>query len=152
MRYPAAKRFPAPWRFSAKRLLLSALLVTGLGLSACGSEKPSEPREVKTYTVRGILTEVPQTALPGSQILVRHEPIDHSVDIHGETVGMDSMTMSFPIAAPKVLEGVSVGDKVTMTFELDWHGDKPLQVTAIKPLDPATELEFRKAKPPSANE
>lgn len=124
------------------------MLLAGLSLFACGSPEPSEPREVKTYTVRGILTEVPQTVLPGSQILVRHEPIDHFVDIHGKTVGMDSMTMSFPIASPQVLEGVSAGDKVTLTFELDWQGDKPLEVTEIKPLDPATELEFRKAKPP----
>ncbi len=135
----------APARKYALFLAVSTLL-----LNACASREPAAPREIETYTVRGVMIDRPETPRPGSTILVRHEPIDNFVDIHGKTVGMDSMAMPFPIADPQIIEGLSPGDLIEMTFELDWDADKaPLQVITVVPLAPGTKLEFGKAQPPA---
>jgi Cu/Ag efflux protein CusF len=50
---------------------------------------------------------------------------------HGEIPGMmDAMTMSFPVADRKLLEGVAAGQKVE--FDLEFSGGKHT-VTAIRP-------------------
>ncbi|MCB1032420.1 MAG: copper-binding protein [Acidobacteria bacterium] len=125
------------------RLALGLLLVAAAG---CSGEKPSGTPPA-TYTVRGMVRELPQADRPTSEFAVRHEPIDDFVNPAGKVVGMDSMTMPFPIAKGLDLEGFAIGDPIEMTLVVDWDGDQPVQVTEVRELPPDTELEFRKARP-----
>lgn len=102
------------------------------------------------YTVRGVIAELPDPAKPMSSFRVRHEAIDDFRNKEGARVGMNAMTMSFDALAPGVtLDGLAVGDKLRFTIRVTYGPDGPrYPVTAIEKLDPAVELEFRRAQPP----
>lgn len=125
-----------------------ALSVTGVGTSCSRSETPATtvsaaPEAV--YTVRGRIVTLPDPAKPASEFRVEHEAIDNFVGIDGK-LGMNSMTMGFPLAKGVSLEGLSVGDKVELTFEVRWKSQPRSQTTKVVKLPPETELHFGKAK------
>jgi len=121
-------------------LTLLALLAV-----ACGGAAPDESGpagDVHVYEVRGRVTALPDPADPLSNLRIRHEPVPSFVSIDGEVVGMDSMNMPFPVADGVDLAGLAVGDKVWMTFEVDWDGEVPYQATKIDKLPADVELVF----------
>lgn len=117
------------------------LLTLGLG---CGKAEKSTPPEA-TYTVRGIVEELPAPASQQPEFLVQHEAIDDFVNTEGKVVGMNAMTMKFPLAQGLTYEGIEVGDPVQLTFELRYRSNPRFQTIAIEELPAGTELEFRKA-------
>lgn len=130
--------------------LLAACCFTLFGLAGCGgdgsssgaSADSSAGSSVQAYTVRGVVRGLPDASRPGSDFFVHHEAIPDFVNDEGETVGMGSMAMPFPVPDPAILEGVTVGDKVSMRFEVEWEGSPPLRVVALEVLPPETVLDF----------
>lgn len=121
--------------------------LVGCGGDASSSKAPADSSaspSVQSYTVRGVVRGLPDASRPGSDFYVQHEAIPDFVNDEGESVGMGSMAMPFPVADPAILEGVAVGDKVSMRFEVEWEGSPPLRVVAVEPLAPETALDFEK--------
>jgi Cu/Ag efflux protein CusF len=127
-------------------LLLALVAIVTLG--AC-SPKPEatvtgEPAEaapaVQRYEARGVVSRLPTESAPA--LYVRHETIPDFVGMDGEVVGMDSMTMPFPLADGVDLAGIEPGDKVAFTLEVEWEGDLPYRISRIEELPPDTALDL----------
>ena len=101
---------------------------------------PSGP--VQTYEMRGVVAGLPDPNDPSKEFLIHHEAVADFTDIDGDVVGMDSMTMPFPLAEGVSLAGLAVGDKVRFTLEVEWDGDPPYRITRIDKLPPDSALDF----------
>ncbi len=126
-----------------------ALLVVAAVAFACGGDAPEADEavvEAATYTVRGRVLEMPSA--PGEELRIEHEAIDAFVDYRGEVVGMDAMTMSFPLAEGAAGDVVA-GDIVEFELRVDWNAEPLSSVSRLTKLPPETELVFRAAEPPS---
>lgn len=152
---------PVPFRPSAARGtadggragVLAALAAAVAVLAACtGGGDAGGPSagggDVSRYETRGVVVRVPDPADPLADLVIRHEAIDDFRGINGEVVGMDSMSMPFPVANGVDLAGVVPGAKVAFTLEVEWEGEPPYRVTRIAALPADTELDFRQASPP----
>ena len=104
------------------------LLVLALAFAACSGSIDDEG-PVQVYDVRGIVAQLPSG--PGTELMIEHEEIPHFVGASGDTVGMNEMTMGFPVAEGVSLEGFAVGDSVQFTFEVRWSGKPPLRLTRM---------------------
>jgi len=94
----------------------------GCGRSGGAAAPEASAREgVQTvvYTVRGRVTMLPDPAKPASEFMAFHEPIPAFRNPDG-SLGMRSMNMAFPPGPGLSLAGVSVGDAVGITFEVDY--------------------------------
>jgi Cu/Ag efflux protein CusF len=114
-------------------------------LAAAGACTPAaEEAEVHRYTVAGEIVRLPEAGRPdGAEIYIRHEAVPTFVDSKGETVGMEAMTMGFPLARSLDLTGLAAGDRIEFDFEVRWQGSPPVQVTRVvkapdaAPIEPA---------------
>jgi Cu/Ag efflux protein CusF len=122
-------------------------LAFALVLAGCGPRAQSpEPSHGERIAVRASVTQLPGT---DNLLYLHHEAIDRFRDEDGKIVGMDSMTMPFPIAKGLSLQGIEAGDKVTATLQIDWKAVPGVQVVAIEELPVgAPPLVFGEAKPP----
>jgi Cu/Ag efflux protein CusF len=114
-------------RFSqmSGRVLSAAVcvaLVAGVGCSKRETPSTQTKAPSATYTTRGIVIELPDPAKPTSEFKVYHERIADFVNAKGEKVGMNEMLMPFPLAKTISLDGIAVGDKVELTFDIWWEG------------------------------
>lgn len=140
---------------SACCFLLALGGVSMLALPACKrDESPAPAAPAPTvrqdrYSVRGVIAQLPDPANPAAELQIRHEAIPHFRGQSGE-LGMDTMTMPFPLAKGLALDGLKIGDKVTVSFEVDFDAaaDKLLayRATALEPLPAETELDFSPLK------
>lgn len=133
------------------RALCIVAIIFGLGPVGCSKppEKPAvapaaPPEQV--YTVRGRIEALPAGDKPGSSLRIEHEPIDNFVRQDG-TMGMDSMSMPFPLAQGVALEGFAKGDIIEFTFEVRWKSQPHMQLTKIMKAPAGTELHLGKASP-----
>ena len=124
-------------------------LTIAILLAGCGADTPEgedAASQANTYTVRGRVLEMP--AVPGGEIRLEHEAVHGFVDFRGDIVGMDAMTMSFPLA-----EGaggdIVAGDIVAFDLQVDWNAEPLSTVTHLEKLPPDTELIFDRAEPPT---
>ena len=125
-----------------------AMVVAALLLS-CRGGAPAGGGELRRYTVRGEIVQLPSADRPGSDLMVRHEAIDDFVDGTGQIVGMDSMVMPFRVDPAVSLQGLAVGDPIALRFAMDW--EKPsLRVESVERLPPGTALRFGPARRPPA--
>lgn len=133
-----------------RRALALAFLATSL-LAGCPERRGGDARTsgIRTYTVRGELTQPPTATPSGRTILVRHEAIDDFVDATGATVGMAAMVMHFELAPAVPTADLRPGDKLELTVSVGWS-PPVLRVDALRKLPPETALEFRAARPPKA--
>ena len=122
-------------------VLLLVLLVLGAGCADKGSGSG------RTYTARGQVVQLPDPANPGTGLTLNHEAIDQFVDRQGELVGMDPMSMPFPVAQGVSLEGIQVSDIVEFKLHVDWSAEPAAEITEIRELPAGTKLDFRAAKP-----
>lgn len=110
------------------RSLLGALLLLA-PLVACRTEV-SPPPPASTYEVAGEIVRLPTAERP--EILLQHEAVPGFRDENGKVVGMDAMTMPFPLAPDVPLTGLAVGDAVLFTLEVRWSDDRqPVRITRI---------------------
>ena len=135
---------PGPERPAISFRPLRPLWILGcVLLVACsggGEESVSEP---DVYSVRGIVRQVPAEPRPGGELFIHHEAIPEFRDEDGDSVGMESMAMPFPLAADTELGSLAAGDRIRFTFEVRWKADgNPLQLTAWEHLGEDVRLEF----------
>jgi Cu/Ag efflux protein CusF len=104
--------------------------------------------DADVYVIRGLIKMLPDPAKPASSLMIRHQAIDNFVGRDGKVIGMNSMVMPFTVAEGLSLDGLAVGDIVEFTWEVA-PGHTPAAVTKIVKLPPDTQLEFRKANPPT---
>jgi hypothetical protein len=141
--------------------IAASFVLSALALSAaCGAPAPDTEAENPTdstepsgdsYTVRGLVEEVPEAGHAEARLRIRHEAIPDFKGMDGEVWpgGMESMTMSFAVADGVSLEGISAGDKVEFLLVVDW-AKKPTQwITRIAELPAETVLDFGPAADPS---
>jgi Cu/Ag efflux protein CusF len=129
---------------------LGVCLAAGAVIAPCCSRNetpatatPSAPEAV--YTVRGRIVSLPDVSKPGSSLQIQHEPIDNFVRQDGK-LGMDSMTMPFPLAKGVSVDGFAAGDVVEVTFEVRWKSQPRFQTTKILKLPAGTDVHVGKAK------
>jgi Cu/Ag efflux protein CusF len=101
----------------------------------------------RTYTTRGQVIQLPDPANPGTGLTLNHEAVDRFMDRQGEIVGMDPMSMPFPVSGDVSLEGLQVGDVVEFKLHVDWSKEPAAEITEIRELPAGTKLDFRAAKP-----
>lgn len=142
-----------------RRVLIAAALAFGLQLvSGCGGG--SEQQQSKTdpgvtgvdYTTRGVVAQLPIPAEPGTEFFVRHEAIpDFRASLPDGALGMNAMTMPFPIAEDVSLDGLEIGDKITLTFRVDYDAKtgaiKQYRATSFSELPADTVLTLSEPKP-----
>jgi Cu/Ag efflux protein CusF len=116
-------------------LLLSLLLFAG-----CRGEEaplPSAPR----YTVRAEVVTLPHPQARHRQIALRHEAMPSFADESGRVVGMPAMVMPFALGASASIEGLAAGDKVEVTFAMDWR-TRAMVIERLTRLPAGTKLSF----------
>ena len=97
---------------------------------------------VKIYTVRGRVESLP-SADGRRDLRVSHEAIPDFVNRRGDQVGMKAMTMEFgPMAEGVSAAGLTAGQPVEVTFEMNWANRPAMKVTRISPLPADTALEL----------
>lgn len=140
---------------SLRKSVTIALLLLSV-TAGCRREPPPPP---ETYRVRAQVRQVPAPDAARGEILVRHEAISEFKNEDGKIVGMESMSMSFPLADVALAAGVAAGDRIELEFDVSWHGGNPLEVTAIDKLPEDTRLAFEppaetpeSSPPPEATE
>jgi len=116
------------------------LLILGIVMSCTGSSDSG-----RTYTTRGQVVQLPDPTNPG--LTLNHEAVDQFMDRQGEIVGMDPMSMSYPVAKSLSLEGIQVGDVVEFKWHVDWNTEPAVEIVEVHKLPAGTKLDFRAAKP-----
>ena len=100
----------------ATLLLFAVAFIGGCG----GTEKQEASVPPKSYAMRGMVRQMSEPDVEERQIWIHHEAVDDFVDIRGDTVPMDAMTMPFHLAESVDLTGVDPGDKVGFRLDVDW--------------------------------
>ena len=86
------------------------------------------------------------------QIWIHHEAVDDFVDIRGNTVPMDAMTMPFHIAESVDLTQVAPGDRVSFRLDVDWSASVPARIGFLEVLPGETRLSFEGSDTPESAE
>jgi len=134
-------------RIALASLALSLLVVS---LAACGggggeneqAETTPPTAAPDVYTVQGIIEKLPQADGPDRSVYIHHQAIPGYKNKDGEIVGMQSMTMPFPVGPDVSLEDIMPGDPVEFTFEMAWEPQGHYEITAIRELPPGTAVDF----------
>ena len=113
--------------------------------------KPETPASTNpTYTVRGEVVSLP--GIEGDALKLHHERIPTFANKDGKVgkdsqgkPGMKPMTMPFGKSPGVSYEGLKVGDKVSVVFEVNWAAERPDQrivITKVEKLAADTTLDF----------
>lgn len=126
---------------------LVTLMLLGVVLAGCGGggddEQAGDPADAgDRYTVRGVVTKLPAESGGDKSMYIRHAPIPDYKNEHGEVVGMQTMTMPFPVGEGVSLEGVTPGDPVEFTFTVQWKPVGRYEIVSIEKLPAGTEIDF----------
>jgi hypothetical protein len=117
-----------------------AAIVLSVPLASCARKKAPAPTVHRVqYTVRAVIERVPAPGEAAPEIQARHEEIPSFVEKYGEApTGMRAMTMPFPVGPGLKLGALAAGDKVWLTFEVDYSVETGLvegwRAVAIRPL------------------
>lgn len=136
---------------------LGIIVMLGAVMAAsCSRGQTDEPpaaavSDARTYVVRGEVISLPQAGKPGTQFIVKHEPIDDFRGADGRIVGMNSMGMPFTPGKGVSLEAIEPGDKIELTWVMQWRPEAGEYVESVRKLPVNTPLRFGKAHPPAAS-
>ena len=114
-------------------------------LQGCGRAEPpaaSDTTTARSYTIRGIIRQLPAPDQAGVPLLIHHEAIADYVNASGNAAPMDAMTMPFSTDAGLDMAGLAAGDKVVFELRVDWNADAAMLITSIEKLPRDTVLEF----------
>lgn len=125
--------------------MLGAIIAAGCSHGQRNDQPSVTANDARMYVIRGEVISVPQAGKPGTQLIVKHEPIDDFRDASGRIVGMDTMGMPFTPGEGVSLEGISPGDKIEMRWVMQWKPEAKEHVESVKKLPAETPLRFGKA-------
>lgn len=130
----------SPLRLAALAVVAAVAAVVATPIACSPAPAPPGPPDA-TYAVRGEITRLPGEG--SREIWIHHEAIPDFVNDKGVEVGMDSMTMPFPLAPGVSLEGYAAGDRIAFEFEVRWQGEgRPMAITRLERLPDGTRLGF----------
>lgn len=134
---------------SLRSLFCFALAASvAIALPGCAKKAPPKPTVTSVvYTVRGEVARLPSPADPASEFMVRHEEIpDFRASLPDGPLGMKPMIMPFTLGPGVSLEGLRIGDKITVRFSVDYGIPdgrlKESRVLGLTPLPADTALDF----------
>ena len=134
-------------RFFGIIAMLGAIIAAG---SSCGqrNEQPTgAASDSQIYLIRGEVISVPQADKRGTEFIVKHEPIDNFRNASGQIVGMSTMGMPFTPGKDVLLDGIKPGDKIEMSWVLQWKPEAKEYVESVRKLPIETQLRFGDAHP-----
>ncbi len=120
------------------------LLLASLLLCACKDRTPPLPPPDQTYTLRAVVTALPNP--PKQALRLHHEAIPNFVGHDGKVEAMDEMEMEFPFLSAK-LDGIAVNDKVEAVMEIRWKAKEVFLLTSIRKLPADTKLNLGNLEP-----
>ena len=138
---------------TASKLVLSFAFVTLLAVMTGGCQsKHSVPSKsaasqqgtTYTYHLRGIIKGLPQSGQLPPSLTIKVGPIIHWVGLSGKVEPMMAMTMPYQLAHGVTLNGITTGEKVAFTYQVNWTADR-MVITQIKPLPANTVINFSMA-------
>jgi Cu/Ag efflux protein CusF len=129
--------------------ILGAIIAAGCSRGQMNEQPAAAASDAQTYVVRGEVISVPQAGAPGTQLIIKHEPIDYFRDSTGQIIGMSTMGMPFTLGKGVSLEGIRPGDKIEMRWVLQWKPEAKEYVESLRKLPIETQLKFGEAHPPS---
>jgi Cu/Ag efflux protein CusF len=134
----------------ARALVGVAVFVGVAGLPGCEKTPAASPSATpsqagQSYTVRGVIEQVPDAAKPANTLRIHHEAIPGFMSA-GKLVGMAEMSMPFPVAPGVSLDGLAIGDAVEFVFEVQEKPRLDYRVTRITKLPAGTPLNFSDSK------
>jgi hypothetical protein len=132
--------------------MLGATIIAGCSRGPTRDQPAPAASDAKSYIVRGEVISVPQAGKPGTELIVKHEPIDTFRNASGQTVGMSTMGMPFTPGKGVSLEGIEPGDKIEMRWVLQWKPEAKEYIESRRKLPAETQLRFGEAHPPNAGE
>lgn len=123
---------------NAAPLLLGLLILAG----ACAGKKsaPLGPPDA-VYEVRGVIVALPQQTRSGD-MRIHHEAIPSFTNREGKVIGMQSMTMPFPVAPGVSTDNLQLGDKIRFRLEVRWNEGPTVRIAKIELLPGSTRLTF----------
>jgi hypothetical protein len=128
--------------------VIGAIVAAGCSRGQSNNTIAATASNAQIYTLRGEVISVPQTDKPGTEFIVKHEPIDNFRDASGQVVGMSSMGMPFTPGKGLSLEGIKLGDKIEMGWVVQWKPEAKEFVESVRRLPIETQLRFGEAHPP----
>jgi Cu/Ag efflux protein CusF len=131
--------------------MLCAIIAAGCSRGQTNEQPAAAASDAQTYVVRGEVISVPQAGKPGTQFIVKHEPIDNFRDASDQIVGMSTMGMPFTPGKGVSLEGIKPGDKIELKWVVQWKPEAKEYVESVRKLPTETQLRFGKAHPPKAS-
>lgn len=137
--------FNGPWRRIGIAAAVGCALLAGCKDQESPETSGADQGEVVRYTVRGQIAQLPEASDPKAEFRVRHEAIPEYKRTDG-TLGMNTMTMPFPLGDGVSLDGMQVGDIVELTFEVEYDPGfiklRRYYTIKIEELPAETELDF----------
>ena len=130
-------------------LMLGLMMGAGCSQGQRGDQPEKVASDIQMYVIRGEVISVPKAGKPGTQFIVKHEPIHNFRDASGQIVGMSTMGMPFTPGEGVSLEDISAGDKIEMRWVIQWKPEAKEYVESVRKLPADTQLRFGKAYPPT---
>jgi|WetSurMetagenome_2_1015567.scaffolds.fasta_scaffold229756_1 hypothetical protein len=132
--------------------VFGAIVAAGCSGGQTNNQPAAERNDAQTYVVRGEVISVPQAGKPGTQFIVKHEPIDDFRSDAGRIVGMSTMGMPFTPGEGVSLQRIQPGDKIEMKWVMQWKPEAKEYVESVRKLPTETPLRFGEAHPPNAGQ
>ncbi len=132
--------------------ILGAIIAVGCSRGQTNNQPAAEASDAQTYVVRAEVISVPHAGKPGTQLILKHEPIDTFRNASGQIVGMSTMGMPFTPGKGVSLEGIKPGDKIEMRWVLQWKPEAKEYVESVRKLPTETQLRFGEAHPPNGGQ
>ena len=133
-------------------VMLGAIPAAGCSRGQTNEQPAVAVSDAQTYVVRGEVISVPQAGKPGTQFIVKHEPIDNFRNASGQIVGMSTMGMPFTPGKGVSLEDIKPGDKIEIRWVMQWKPNAKEYVESVRKLPTETQLRFGEAHPPNAGQ
>jgi Cu/Ag efflux protein CusF len=130
--------------------MLGAIVAAGCS-GGQRNERPAGASDTQIYVIRGEVISVPQAGKPGTEFIVKHEPVDNFRNANGQIVGMSTMSMPFTPGKGLLLEGIKPGDKIEMRWILQWKPEAKEYVESVRKLPAETQLRFGEVHPPTTS-